>query len=249
MRLEISKVTDSAGHHLFYHELLTTALKEIGHTPILTVSNTPHLRSKQYLDSGITSIFWMLETKERNQRYIPIEVGLTDGLIGKRILLIKKGEQSHYDKVKNLDDFRGLNLTAAMGLKWFDAKVWRANHLKYKEFIGNWASLFKMLEKDRGFDYFARGVNEIISEAKLHSGLAIEQKLLLIYERDFRFYLSKTGPNAGAQYKDIIASAMIKAKESGLITRLVNKYWGNDIKSLHYDERIKIYLDSPSSDD
>jgi len=145
IRLNIPMVSDSPKQHHFYHELLTTAIKEIGHTPILEVHNLPQLRIKRYLDSGTISIYWMLETAERNQRYLPIKVDLTNGLIGNRILLIKRGDQTVYDDVKNLEDFRGLGLVAGMGLGWFDAKVWHTNDLNYKEHEGNWASIFKML--------------------------------------------------------------------------------------------------------
>ena len=167
IRLNMPIVSDSPKQHHFYHELLTTAIKEIGHTPILTVRDIPQLRIKQYLDLGTISIYWMLETAERNQRYIPIKIGLTNGLIGNPL----------YDKIKTLADFRALGLVGGMGLSWFDAKVWQANNLKYKEFIGNWASIFKMLARGRNFDYFARGINEISLENSQYPALHIEKNL------------------------------------------------------------------------
>ncbi|WP_157443021.1 hypothetical protein [Colwellia piezophila] len=239
-------MSDSPKQHLFYHELLTQAIKEIGHTPILKVHDIPQLRIKRYLDLGTISIYWMLETTERNQHYIPIEVDLTNGLIGNRILLIKKGEQPLYDKVKNLADFRDLGLVGGMGVRWFDAKVWQINGLPYHEHEGNWEAIFKMLVRGRGIDYFARGINEITLEVSRYPELQIEQNLLFIYDRDFRFYLSKTGTNAGEKYKNVISLALKKAKESGLIDRLIRKYWGSDIESLNHAKRIKIYLSLPS---
>ncbi len=246
VRLSIPMVTDTPKQHLFYHELLSLAIKEIGHTPIFTVSDIPQLRIRQYLDSGEISIYWMLETPERNQRYIPVEVDITNGLIGQRVLLIKNGDQGLYDQVKNLEDFRNLGLVGGMGAGWFDALVWQTNDLQYREHTGNWTSIFRMTAKGRKFDYFARGVNEITLEHNQHTGLQIESKLLFIYDRDFRFYLSKTGVNSGSKYEAIISLALKTAKESGLIKRLVDKYWSKDIESLNSDKRIKIHLSIPN---
>lgn len=187
----------------------------------------------------------MIESEERNKRYIPIEVGLTNGLIGKRILFIRKGDQHLYDRVKTLEDFRRLNLFGGMGEKWFDCDVWNANNLIYKEQGGNWKTIFKKIPAERDFDYFPRGLTEIINEAKQYPDLAIEERLVFINDRDFRFYLSKTGEHAGAKYEDIIEHALAKAKDSGLIERLVMEYWAEDLKALNYDKRTKIYLRTP----
>ncbi len=243
--LHIPIVDDSPQLHIFYHELLETAMKEVGLTPKLITSKLPQLRIKGYFDDGRISIYWMVESDERNKQYIPIEVGLTNGLIGKRILFIKKGEQHLYDGVKTLEDFRNLNLVGGMGKKWFDVKVWKANNLGYKEHPGNWKAIFKMVSSGRDYNYFSRGLNEIVEEAKQYSDLAIEKRLVLIYDRDFRFYLSKTGENAGAKYKNVIEHALKKAKDSRLIERLVRKYWANDLKALNYDKRTKIHLRTP----
>lgn len=239
--LNISIVDDSPKLHIFFHELLETALKEDGHTPVLFTAVLPHLRIKSYLDEGKISIHWMVESAERNKKYTPVEVGLTNGLIGQRILLIKKGDQYLYDGVNTLADFRDLNLVGGMGQQWFDVKVWKANQLRYKEHSGNWKSIFEMIPSRRVYDYFPRGLNEIVVEARQYPDLAIEKRLVLVYDRDFRFYLSKTG----AVYKDEIEHALKMAKVSGLIERLVGKHWGNDLKTLNYDKRTVIHLKTP----
>ena len=241
----MASLEDSPKLHLYFHELLETALIEDGQTITLITEKTPHLRAKYNLDYGDISIFWMLQSKERDEKYIPINIKLTEGLIGKRILLIKKGNQHIFDKVKTLEDFRVLNLYGAIGKKWFDIKVWEENNLKYIEHRGSWKSIFKILSFRTSYDYFSRGLNEISVEAKEYPLVEIEKRLVLIYDRDFIFYLSKDGSNAGAQYKDIIQSALVKAKESGLIKRLVKKYWDKDFEELDYDNRIKLYLKTP----
>lgn len=245
VEMHIPLIEDSPEQHFFFHDLLSKALLEAGYTPKLVIDVLPQLRAKAYLDLGYISIYWMIETAERNQTYIPIEVDLTNKLIGKRILFIKKGDQARYDQVKTLEDFRKLNLIAGMGKDWFDSTVWAANALQYKEEDRTWKSIFKKIPLGRDYDYFPRGINEILVESKIYPKLDIEQRLVLIYERDFRFYLSKTGLNAGARYKAVLDAAMKKALQSGLIERLVRRYWANDFENLHYDERIKIHLHLP----
>jgi hypothetical protein len=245
IELHVPIVDDNKARHLFFHELLTKAIESIGHTPKLIVQKLPQSRIKEYLDSGDISIFWMIESEERNRSYIPIEVGLTNKLIGKRILFIKKGDQGIFDKVRNLEDFRKLNLVGGMGQGWFDVKVWQANGLTYKEQNANYQPIFRMLAEGRDYNYFPRGLNEIMLESKEYPDLDVEKRLVLIYDRDHRFYLSKEGPYAGSKYKAILNSALKKAQDSGLIDRLVRKYWADDFKELHYDERIKINLKTP----
>lgn len=243
--LHVPIVEESTQLHLFYHELLETAIKEIGHTPKLITTQLPQLRIKNYLDHGLISLYWMIESAERNKQYIAIEVDLTNQLIGKRILFIKKGDQHLYQGVQNLEDFRNLNLMANIGKKWFDAEVWKENNLTYNENSGSWKQIFRMTAQGSRHHYFPRGVNEITVEAQQYSNLTIENRLLLIYDRDFRFYLSKQGVNAGSRYKNEIEKALKTARESGLIDRLTDKYWGSDLKKLNYKKRIKIQLKTP----
>lgn len=243
--LYIPIVEESPQQHLFYHELLTTAITEAGHTPNLVIQRLPQPRIKNYLEHGLISLYWMIESEQRNQRYQAIEVGLTNKLIGQRVLFIKQGEQPLYEKVQNLDDFRALNFVASMGKDWFDAAVWKENNLAYSEYFGNWQQIFRTIERGTRHNYFPRSVTEVLTETVLYPNLEIEQRLLLIYDRDFRFYLSKQGPQAGIKYEQILKQALVQALESGLITRLINKYWGDDFKKLNYDQRIKLYLKTP----
>jgi len=242
IKLYIPIIEESPQLHLFYHELLKTAIIEAGHIPELIIKESPQKRIKKQLENGDLSIFWMFESAPRNNKYIPIKVGLTNGLIGTRILFIKRGDQAKYDQVKTLEDFRNLNLIGGMGINWFDAQIWKKNNLQYKEKEGSWKSIFKMIPRNRDYNYFARGINEIVAESKQYPQLEIEKKLVFIYDCDFIFYLSKEGAHPGYIYHEILVDALQKAKESGLIEKLVKKYWGKDFQTLNYDKRIKIYL-------
>ena len=226
----------------FFIELLTEAIAATGNQAKLVSVQLPQPRIVQELDSGELSINWMVATAERDCRYVPINIDLTNGLIGKRILFIRKGDQALYDRVQNLQDLQKLNRVAALGQGWAEIKIWQANQLAYQEQSGSWSLIFNKLAHSRDFDYFPRGANEILDEAAQEPELAIEKHLALIYDSDFHFYLSKRGLHAGIKYQAILSKALQQAKTSGLIDRLINKYWGNDLDRLDYKHRAIIHL-------
>jgi len=243
--LHVPIIEETPFAHQFYHDLLTRAIRETGQTPQLVVKTYPQLRIKKLLEMGEISVYWMINSDDRNKRFHPIPVGLTNGLIGKRVLLIRPGDQHRYENIHSLEDFRTRGLIGGMGKHWYDAKVWQANRLRYLELSGNWKFIFGMVSLGRSFDYFSRGVNEIVPESALYPDLEIEQKLLLEYTQDFRFYLSKSGDKAGNRYHAILSRALNKARESGLIEALIQKHWGKDLKSLNIEQRTTIHLHSP----
>ena len=233
------------GRQNYYHELLREALQQIGYELELEeIPNVPQKRIEVMLDQEDSMLFyWFLQTKDRDERWTSIELGLTNGLIGHRILFIPKGRQSVYDHVNTLDDFKSLNFVGAFGETWYDAKVWEYNDLHYHGMKGDWQRIYNMLALgNRGIDYFSRGFNEILGEAPLHPDLDIEQRLMLIYDRDFHFYMSKA---AGEAYKEIIENALLQAKETGLMDTLMRKHWAENFERLNFDGRVKIKLETP----
>lgn len=243
--LHVPVLTNSPNQHLYFHELLKLSLEEAGYLPVLVSHNLPQVRINYELEKGDISLYWLVASKERDEKFNPVEINLTNGSIGKRVLFIRNQDQQIFDKVKNLSDFRDLGLVGGMGKNWFDVKVWKANNLRYKEHRGNWKDIFRMLAKGRSYDYFSRGINEILEEKKLYPDLAIEKKLVLIYDRDYKFYLSKKGKNAGKKYNKLLTNALKKAQNSELIKKLSQKFWAKDLQSLNYENRIKIYLKTP----
>ncbi len=186
------------GTHVYYHDLLQQSLEasgidiEIKSTQSLpTIGHVPQKRAVSMLQNDQLSILWRMQSRERDKHYTPVEVGITNNLIGHRILLIPRGKQPVYDKINNLEDLRNAGLVGGFGINWFDARVWKKNKLKYQEVDGEWRHIYPMVaSKNRGIDYFSRGFNEIMLEIKLRPDLEIEKRLMLIYDRDFRFYLS-----------------------------------------------------------
>lgn len=229
--------------HAYYHELLTRALADQGITLFIETpyAHLPQKRVVKMVENNQLSLTWMLETQERDQQFTYIDVPLTNGLIGQRVLLIPPSLQSRFDKVMSLDDLRKTKLIAGLGEHWLDILVWRYNQLPFYIEYGEWRDLYKKLSVAGEVNYFPRGLTEIYQESLLNPHLAIEQQLLLKYNNDFRFYLS---PQA-AQYKDILEQALRKARTSGLMDALVEKYWGDSLILLRLKQRQVIELQMP----
>ncbi len=244
-RLDLKLVSFSDGKHQFYHELITESLKAIGYTVnIQSVADVPQPRIDAMLEQGELSLYWYLPNAERNQKYLPITVGLTNGLIGHRVLFIKKGAQAEYNNVRTLDQFRALNKVGGFGKNWFDVRVWSANNLRYYEQEGDWKVLYRMVEAgNRGVDYFSRGINEIVAEAPQYPNLDVEQNLMLVYDRDFQFFVAP----GNRDLVPILTRALNQARQSGLIDRLVRKHYAEVFSRWGFERRIKIQLQTPTN--
>lgn len=241
IKLKLAILPD--GKHRYFHELLDIALKKAGHNPsIERFGGLTHEQIDQNLANNRLTLHWFLQTKVRDERFVPVKVGITNGLIGQRILFIPKGQQSTYAKVSSLDAFRKLRKNAALGRIWFDVDVWKHNRLKVTTQDGDWRAIYaKVAAGEPGFDYFPRGCIEVIDEALQHPELDIERNLLLVYDRDFYFYLSKEHE----KYQAILESALNAFKSSGAMDNLIKKHWAGALNILGYDERVRIDLATP----
>lgn len=234
--------TDRATHYEYYYELIVTALEDSGHDiTVVKVDEMPHLRTRTMLSHGGISLLWLIRSRERDEKYLPVPVNLTNGLIGQRILLIPEGQQHEYNGVTTLDEFRALNKTGAFGTNWYDTQVWRHNDLPFAE-IANTKLIYRVLASgDRDIDYFSRGFNEIVEEHEASSGLDIEQNLMFVYDRDFIFYVTPKQP----ELVPILTDALTKARKSGLIDRLIREYWSKNYRILKPEGRTIIHLETP----
>ena len=246
-RSEVIKLTiapqTNYDDHKYYVELIERSLEAIGHRADIQLKhNIPHLRAIYMLSSGELSARWLLKSKARDKRLVPVEIGLTNGLIGHRVLMIPQGQQHVYNNVHTLDHFRALNKVGGLGRQWFDVQIWKSNNLKYKVVESDWKNIFKMVAAgNRNIDYFPRGIIEVSRDQKENPYLQIEQRLLVIYHLDFYLYLAKSLQH----YKPTLQLALREAKKHGLMQELIEQYWGEDLARLNKSGRRQIHLVVP----
>jgi hypothetical protein len=234
-----------AGGQDYFVDLIEQSLKAQGHElTIKVIGNLPQKRIIHMMENNQLSLTWLIKNKERDAAFTPIDINITNGLIGHRFLLIPPAQGNDYNTVKSLEDFRKLNKTGAFGSGWFDVAVWTHNNLRYIEKDGDWqATIYGQIAAgNRGVDYFSRGFFEIVDEAENHPELLIEPRLMLVYERDFQYYLSRQAQ----QYQSLLKASIEAAKQSGLMDRLIKKHWAKAFETLRPTERTLIPLATPS---
>lgn len=139
-------------------------------------------------DKG-NNILWTMTNKEREEILRPIRVPLMKGLMGYRLLVIRKDDEAKFAKVKNLQDL--LVLSAGQGMHWPDTDILRANKFRLVEAMAK-ENLYKMLAAKR-FDFFPRGITEVYLEADIirAQNLMVAPHLLLHYPTDLYFFVNK----------------------------------------------------------
>lgn len=135
------------------------------------------------------NVIWTVTTKEREELLRPIRIPIFKGLLGQRILAIRPEDQEKFSQVKTLSDLSALR--AGQGIHWPDTSIMEANSLPVV--VGaNAENLYKMLKVKR-FDYFPRGILELMPEAAhiKASGVVAERDLLISYPSAMYFFVNK----------------------------------------------------------
>jgi hypothetical protein len=112
-------------------------------------------------------------------------------LLGNRLFIIHKDNQSKFDTVKTLDDLK--KITIGQGKTWADTKILESNGFTVVK-ANKYESLFLMLDGGR-FDAFSRGVHEPFGELANHPNLkdlTVEKHLMLVYRMPFYLFSSPT---------------------------------------------------------
>lgn len=234
----------SGQRHLYYVGLLEAVLRASGHTPkIEIIQKLPQARLWNEVERGGISLFWGLPTPERETRYIGIGRDLTGGMIGQRVLLVPIAQQSVYAKVRSVDDLRATGKVAGLARGWVDVGIWNTSQLPVYVKEGEWTELFKMVsDGGHGVDYLSRSVLEAEHEmGENGAGLVIEPTLMLKYDLDMRFYLSRQS----AALQPVLESALAKAERSGLIKKYSRGYYKALTRSLNLKERKVLPLPLP----
>ncbi len=135
-------------------------------------------------------ICWYATTNEFEDRMLPIRIPMYRGLLGYRILMIKKGTQSKFDGITTIEDLKRVSLGS--GRFWADTDVLTANKLTVTRVL-KYESLFFMLDGGR-FDAFPRGAHEPWSEMKKYPQMdfEVEKNILLVYPNPFYFFVNKS---------------------------------------------------------
>ena len=240
--LELRVAVVSDGRADYFVRLLEESLKLIKQPyNIQYIKDIPARRMWWMLGQGDINLLYGIQSKDKDgsKELVPVRNALTNGLIGQRVLLIRRTDAEAFARVRSVGDLKRTGLIAGLGAGWHDAKVFKASDLPLYEHTAPWSTIYAMVAAgNRRVDYLPRGVTDVLEEARAHPELVVEQHLLLAYQADFIFYLDATA----ARYRPILERALRQAEITGLKARLIEETFGTDIRALQLNGRLRLNL-------
>jgi len=243
LELRLAVVTD--GRARYFVRLLEESLKLIRQPyHIHYVKDIPARRMWWMLGQGDINLFYGMRSKDKDgsKELVVVRNALTNGLVGRRVLLIRRGDAEVFAQVRSVEDLKRTKLIAGFGAGWSDVKVWETAGLPLYEHTAPWNTIYAMVAaENRHVDYLPRSVIEAVDEARAHPELVVEPHLLMDYKGDFAYYLTASA----ASYRPIIERALKEAEATGLKARLIDETFGADIKALNLNRRLRLPLSPP----
>jgi len=184
-------------------------------------------------------VMWTMSSQQRERDLLPVRIPLDMGLIGWRLLLIRKRDAARFAAIRKQAELQALD--ALQGHDWPDTDILRANGFKVQT-ASDYAGMFKMLESGR-VDYFPRAVFEVWNEAEAFAAqdLMVAPGLALHYPAAFYFFVNKSNTT--------LATAIQRGLESmladGSYERLFRDYFGDMVSRSGLDARRVFELRNP----
>ncbi|BBP86071.1 hypothetical protein PHLH8_57130 [Pseudomonas sp. Pc102] len=133
------------------------------------------------LKAGQVDLAYVPPNRERLADFRMLPIDMHQGLLGYRVLIIRKDRQADFARIDELEGLR--RMTGGFGSQWSDFPLFARNHLPVLG-MANPGNLLPMLEQRR-FDYFHRGLSEAWAEVDANRlalpDLVVEQHLALKY--------------------------------------------------------------------
>lgn len=191
--------------------------------------------------AGTVDVFWSMTSKELEETVLPVRIPLFKGLLGNRLLIIRKADETRFANVKTMADFR--QLKAGQNRYWPDATILEANGLPVITSY-QYTNLYPMLEGGR-FDYLALGAQEIGEELASHPdpALKVDSHILLQYRSPAYFFVSPKRPE--------LAAAILAGLESMVSDGSFDEMFNRELKieqlyrEAKFEQRVIIRLDTP----
>ncbi|WP_315653333.1 substrate-binding periplasmic protein [Roseateles aquae] len=181
-----------------------------------------------------------MTSAERERQLLPVRLPLDRGLMGWRLLLVRRADQQRFAKLRSFDDLR--ELTAGQIYDWPDTTILRANGLQVGT-ASQYYNMFTMLQRGR-IDYFPRSVLEIEDElAQFGSSheLAIAPGLMLRYPTAMYFFVSPREPKLA----DDLRRGLERALADGSLRALFLAQMRPLLRRLGLGERTVLSLKNP----
>lgn len=185
-------------------------------------------------------LMWtMTDLQRETSGLLPIRVPIDRGLMGWRLLLVRRVDLPRWRRVQSRADLT--DRVGGQGHDWPDTAILRANGLQIGT-SSSYEALFRMLAAGR-IDYFPRSILEIDAELANHpeADLAIVPGLMLHYPAAAYFFASPTRPELAADLK----TGLEAAAADGSFQRLHREFYGPLIKAHPVTQERVVRLTNP----
>lgn len=198
-------------------------------------------RGLRMLADGEVDVAFLPTDRQRERRFRPVRIPILRGLLGYRVLLIRRGTQERFDAISSLGDLA--KLRAGFGSQWADLAILKFNGLPV-DAESNYETLFRMLARGR-FDYFPRGVNEAWHELDSHPDLqgqiTVDAHLALYYPYPVYFFVNQEDFALADRLRRGLAAAL----KDGSFKALFLKYNQADIQRAQMAQRTLLVMQNP----
>jgi hypothetical protein len=197
----------------------------------ITMSSARMLQS--LIDGKLFNTVIVPESDIWDKHTISVKVPVRLGLLSYRLLLINKSDLSKFEKISTLDELKTLPVGLHKG--WVTTKLFNLNAFNVIE-TGHFEGLFLMLNRHR-FDYIPRGVyevyDELASRQDILKNIVVEPTIALFIPTMSYVNVSPTSPKIAKR----LASGLLKLQNNGELKKILNKYYGKDIKRANLKNR------------
>jgi hypothetical protein len=192
---------------------------------------------------GSINVFARATDNELEKKFNPIRIPIDRGLMGMRLLVVRKDDLPRYAAIRTLDDLK--HFSAGQGKGWVDAGVLAAASISVVE-APRADALYAMLEAGR-FDFFPRALDEVPDEFDMQRntrpGITIEPTLLLRYTLPRYFFVRRDAE--GDRLAARIKAGMEMMVQDGTLAALFRRYKGPLIERAAIGKRHIIDLPNP----
>jgi len=228
--------------HRYSLEVLAAALARSGHAydlqPASQLMSQGRLIEQLRFDAGV-DVIWTMTTGQRERQIEPIRVPLYKGLMGWRVLLVRKADLPKFAAIRSVDELK--RLVALQGHDWPDTAILRANGFRVMT-GAYYHTFFEMLANGR-VDYFPRGVVEAYDELRAHPDLdlAVEPTLLIRYPTALYFFVRK----GNTRLAEDLRKGMDVMVADGTFDRLFHRHHEDYLKQAGLKQRRVFDLPNP----
>ena len=231
--------------HVLFEEALTRTSAKWGPYVLRSVPEVPRNRQIRELGAGKgTTTLAILGTAHDIGEYLrPILIPIDKGLVGYRVLLIRRGEQERFSAVRTAVDLK--TFTFGQNFSWDDVDILRANGLTVQA-GDDFEGLFQMLARGR-FDALPRGIGETQTEFSqrkdAYPDLQIEKSLLIHYPLPVYIWFQRSP--AGSRLSARLEEGLRSMIADGTYDAIFYKYYHAALADLDLAHRRVLQLDNP----